>query len=142
MRLLLMLCGLLLATPFILAAPAGAQQSWVVGSWYGYGQPNDKSQMWIGTASADGKFHVHHRACFQGKARDQLQSGTWSLKGDIFIIRIEQVDGQAVQAQDDVYRVLSHSDTRQTYRYEATGFVFNSRKVDGKFQMPPCDLAS
>lgn len=132
-----LVCGSLL-----LASPACAQPSWMVGSWFGYGQPEDKSKMWLGHAGADGKFHVLHRACFQGKASDQLQDGTWSIKGDIFTIRIDTVNGQAIAARDDVYRVLSHSDTRQTYRYEATGFVYNSRKVDGKFQMPPCDLAS
>ena len=138
----LLLCGLLLSTQaLVLAAPTWGQQSWMVGRWYGYGQPNDKSQMWIGTAFADGKFHVLHRQCIQGKANDHTNDGTWSLKDDIFTIRIEKVDGE-VLPRTDVYRVVSHSETRQTYRHEATGFVYNSRKVDGKFQMPPCDLAS
>ena len=133
----LLVCGLLL-----LASPVSAQPSWMVGIWFGYGQPNDKSQMWLGTAGVDGKFHVHHRACQQGQARDQFQDGSWTMKGDVFTIRIDTVNGQPVPVRDDVYRVLSHSATRQTYRYEATGFVYNSRKVDEKFQMPPCDLAS
>jgi hypothetical protein len=142
MRKALLLCGLLVAAPVVFwAAPAGAQQSWMVGRWYGYGQPNDKSQMWIGMASADGKFHVLHRQCILGKAIDHTNDGAWSLEGDIFTIRIDKVDGEAVP-RTDVYRVLSHSETRQTYRHEASGFVYNSRKVDGKFQMPPCDLAS
>ena len=135
MRAALLLCGLLLATPAL------AQQNWMVGRWFGYGQPNDKSQMWLGTATADGKFHVLHRQCVLGKANDHTNEGTWSMKEDIFTLRIERVDGVAAP-RTDVYRVLSHNDASQTYRYEATGFVYKSRKVDGKFQMPPCDLAS
>ena len=132
------LCGLLLALP-----AAAAPQSWMVGNWFGSGQPNDKSQMWLATASADGRFHVLHRACVQGKAFDATNDGTWALNGDVATMRIEKVDGVVLPgARTDVYRVLSHSQTQQTYRYEATGFVYNSRKVDGKFQMPPCDLAS
>ena len=137
MRMRLALCGLLLALP-----AAAAPQSWMVGNWFGSGQPNDKSQMWLATASADGRFHVLHRACVQGKALDATNDGTWSLKGDIATMRIEKVDGEAIPVRNDVYRVLSHNETRQTYRYEATGFTYTSRKVDGKFQMPPCDLSS
>jgi hypothetical protein len=133
----------LLSCLLLLAIPAQAAESWMVGSWFGYGQPNDKSQMWLGVAGGDGKFHVQHRACRQGKAFDATNDGTWSLKGDIFTVRIERVDGQALPAiRDDVYRVLSHRNTQQTYRYEATGFVYHSRKVNGKFQLPPCDLSS
>jgi hypothetical protein len=124
------------------ATPVQAAESWMVGRWFGSGQPNDKSQMWIGTATADGKFHVHHRACFQGQPRDATNDGTWSLKGDIVTIVVEKVDGTVIAPRKDVYRVLSHDQTRQTYRYEATGFVYNSRKVPGNFEMPACDLAS
>jgi hypothetical protein len=135
--------SLLFATPLlVLAAPAWAADSWMVGSWFGYGQPTNKSEMWLEVVSPDGKLHVRHRGCVQGKAFDQAQDGTWSIKGDIITLRIEKLNGQAVPPRTDVYRVLSHTQTRQTYRYEATGFVYNSRKVDGKFQLPPCDLAS
>jgi hypothetical protein len=134
----LLLSGLLLLTLPASAAP----QSWMVGNWFGSGQPNDKSQMWLAIAAPDGRFHVLHRQCIQGKAFDATNDGTWELKGDTATMRIEKVDGREIQVRTDVYRVLSHSQTQQTYRYEATGFVYNSRKVDGKFQMPPCDLAS
>ncbi len=136
MRVALGLCGLLLATPAL------AQPSWMVGIWYGYGQPGNKSQMWLETVTPDGKVHVRHRSCVQGKAFDEIQEGSWSLKGDVLTLQIAKIDGQPIPARADTYRVLSHSATRQTYRYEATGFVYNSRKVDGKFQLPPCDLSS
>ena len=137
MRLFLALCGLLLTTPAL------AQQNWMVGHWFGYGQPHDKSEMWLEESRPDGTIRVLHRGCFRGKATDVTDEGTWSLKGDILTVRIDKVDGQALPAiRNDIYRILSHSATRQTYRLERTGFVYNSRKVDGKFQLPPCDLSS
>ena len=137
MRLLPVILGLLLALP------AFAQQNWMVGRWFGYGQPHDKSEMWLEEARPNGRIHILHRACFQGKAADVTHDGSWSLKGDILTVRIEKVNGQAVPVvQNDVYRIQSHTQNRQTYRLERTGFVYSSRKVDGKFQMPPCDLAS
>jgi hypothetical protein len=132
----------LLLFALLVATPVQAAESWMVGRWFGSGQPNDKSQMWVADATADGKFHVLHRACIQGKAIDNTNDGTWSITGDIATMRIEKVDGQILPLRNDVYRILSHSETRQTYRHEASGFTYNSRKVDGKFQMPPCDLAS
>ena len=137
MRKRLIFCAMLFSAP-----AAAAPESWLAGHWFGSGQPNDKSQMWLDETSADGEFHILHRHCIQGKAFDTTNDGTWSLKGDILTIRIEKVDGTVISPRIDVYRVLSHSDTRQTYRYEATGFVYNSRKVPASFQMPACDLAS
>jgi hypothetical protein len=131
----------LLLLALLAATPVQAAESWYVGRWFGSGQPGDKSQMWLESGTADGKFHVLHRACRQGKAFDSIQDGTWSLSGDILTIRIRMVDGQPLD-RSDAYRILKHDARTQTYRYEATGFVYNSRKVDAKFQMPACDLFS
>ena len=137
MRLSVALCGLLLASPSL------AQPNWMIGHWYGYGQPHDKSQMWLETVAPGGRLQVIHRTCVQGKAFEELQEGRWSLKGNILTVRMERIDGQTLsEVRDDIYRIQSHTATRQTYRLERTGFVYNSRKVDGKFQLPPCDLSS
>jgi hypothetical protein len=137
MRAALAFCALLPATQAL------AQPNWMLGNWYGYGQPQDKSSMWLERVAPGGKLHIQHRTCVQGKAVDELQEGSWSLKGDILTVRIERIDGQALSGvRDDIYRIQSHTATRQTYRLERTGFVYNSRKVDGKFQLPPCDLSS
>ena len=129
------LCALLSVTP------AQAADSWLVGRWFGSGQPDDRSQMWLENGTADGKFHVLHRACRQGQAFDSTPDGTWSLKGDMLTVRIARVDG-VPEPRTDVYRILKHEARTQSYRYEATGFVYNSRKVDAKFVMPPCDFSS
>lgn len=128
----------------LLATPAFAQggADWIHGRWFGSGQPQDRSQMWLDRTAPDGSFHVLHRACRQGQAFDTVEEGSWSLKGDVLTIRIAQVNGRPVPRDVDVYRILKHDARTQTYRYEETGFVYHSRKVDGKFQMPPCDLVS
>jgi hypothetical protein len=115
----------------------------MIGRWYGYGQPQNKSQMWLETTTPDGRLHIRHRTCVQGKAFDEIHEGRWSLRGDILTVRIERIDGQGLsEIRDDIYRIQSHTATRQTYRLERTGFVYTSRKVDGKFQLPACDLSS
>jgi hypothetical protein len=132
-----LLVFLLAATP-VTAAP----NDWMAGRWFGTGQPNDKSEMWLAQAFADGRFHVQFRACRQGKAYDKTNDGVWKLDGAKETIAIDTVDGDKVVPREDVYTMLSHTSGKQVYRYEGTGFVYTSRKVDGKFAMPPCDLTS
>jgi len=135
---------LLLPALLLLVTPAFAQDgaAWLHGRWFGSGQPQDRSQMWLDETTPDGRFHVLHRACRQGKALDTVEEGTWSLKGDVLTIQIEKLNGRPIPRDVDVYRILKHDKATQTYRYEETGFVYNSRKVDAKFEMPPCDLVS
>ena len=45
-------------------------------------------------------------------------------------------------AQTELYKVLSHDGARQVYRYEVTGFVYTSRRVDEKFELPSCETIS
>ena len=128
----------LVATP-VMAAPSTA---WMAGRWFGTGQPNDKSEMWLAQAFPDGRFHVLFRACVRGKASDKTNDGAWKLDGATETISIDTVDGQKMMPRSDVYTILSHSNDKQVYRYEATGFVYTSHKVDAKFVMPDCDLTS
>lgn len=129
---------LLAATPVLAASPS----AWMVGRWFGTGQPNDKSEMWLAQAYADGRFHVAFRACRQGKAFDKTNDGVWKLDGATETISIDAVDGDKVMPRQDVYTMLSHTAEKQVYRYEGTGFVYTSHKVDAKFTMPDCDLTS
>ena len=39
------------------------------------------------------------------------------------------------------YKILSHDGKSQSYSLPS-GFVFRSKRVDGKFVMPPCELVS
>jgi hypothetical protein len=128
---------LLAATPV-----AAGPNDWMAGRWFGTGQPNDKSEMWLAQAYGDGRFHVQFRACRQGKAYDKTNDGVWKLDGVTETISIDTVDGGKVMPRNDVYTMLSHTSDKQTYRYEGTGFVYTSHKVAASFAMPPCDLTS
>jgi hypothetical protein len=97
--------------------------------------------MWIAHMGADGAFHAQFRACRKGKAADTVNDGRWSLNGDVETIQIQTVDGQ-FSPRTDYYAILGHDGKSQTYRYLATGFVYTSKRVDAKFQMPACDLVS
>jgi hypothetical protein len=129
---------LLAATPVLAASPG----DWMPGRWFGSGQPNDKSEMWLAQAFPDGRFHVQFRACRQGKGYDKTNDGVWKLSGATETISIDTVDGDKVVPRSDTYTMLSHTADKQVYRYDATGFVYTSHKVDAKFAMPSCDLTS
>ncbi len=120
--------------------PASAAPSWLAGRWFGTGQPNDRSEMWLEDGGADGSFHVLFRKCVQGKAFDSTNDGRWQLDGNAETITVDMVNGQKTVPRVDRYTILSHDDRKQVYRYDLTGFVYTSHRVDAKFQMPPCDL--
>jgi len=135
-----LLAMLLAAAPAAAATNDAMPDNWMIGRWFGTGQPNDKSEMWLAQAAADGRFHVQFRACRQGKAYDKTNDGMWKLEGTRETISIDTVDGAKVVPRQDIYTLLSHGNDKQVYRYEGTGFVYTSRKVDAKFAMPPCDV--
>jgi hypothetical protein len=132
-----------LALLVALTPAAAAPSSWLPGRWFGTGQPNDKSEMWLEDGGADGSFHVVFRACRQGKAFDSSNDGRWALDGNAETITVDTVNGRRIEpVRTDHYTILSHTADRQVYRYEGTGFVYTSHRVDAKFQLPPCDLVS
>lgn len=139
MKRALLVCLLLLA-----AAPALAQKSLsqrMVGSWFGTGQPDDRSEMFIDSFNADGSFHDQHRWCRQGQPTDISETGRWRVEGGILIIDIATVSGRQ-QPRSDRYRVNAVDDRTQDYTYLANNFGYKARKVNGGFAMPPCDLSS
>jgi hypothetical protein len=113
----------------------------LVGSWFGMGQPDDKGSMWLIHQTADGNFQVLFRSCVKGKAFDELERGRWQLSGDIETLHIQTINGAPVSL-DDGYKILSHDGGRQTYQFLRTGFVYSSRRVDDKFEMPSCETIS
>ena len=120
--------------------PASAAP-YVVGDWYGQGQPNDKSNMWLDHLRPDGAFNGQYRTCLKGKASDTVQSGTWSLTGDSLTISILTVDG-FFQPRNDVYQTMTHDGRHWVYNYLRMGYVFKADRVDGKFELPSCETVS
>lgn len=123
------------------AASASAAPSWLAGTWFGTGQPGDRSEMFLDTMGADGKFHAHHRWCRKGKPLDQYQLGTWVLKGDLLTINIISVNGKP-SPESDPYRIIKHDAHTQTYVYLPINFSYTSSRVADNFPMPGCDLTS
>jgi hypothetical protein len=120
---------IVLATPFLL------------GTWFGTGQPNDKAAMWIAYMKPSGVFAAHFRSCVKGQEYDEMETGRWRLEGDLETITIQTVNGKPF-SREDSYKILSHDDRRQVYRYLADGFVFTSHRVNEKFEMPSCEAIS
>ena len=71
-------------------------------------------------------------------AGNSSQAGWWSLDGDIETLKISTTNG-ILDPRTDFYKILSHDARTWSYRYQADGFVYNSHRVDAKFQMPSCE---
>jgi hypothetical protein len=130
-----------LALLVLAALPARAAAPPLVGTWFGYGQPWNKSAMYLDTMEPNGRFHAHHRYCIKGKANDQYEQGAWSLQKDMLTIRIETVNGQFQPRVDD-YKLLSVTPKQQHYIYIPMNFGYTSQRVAPDYKMPGCDLVS
>jgi hypothetical protein len=131
------LAGLLV---FLLASPAQAA-SYMVGTWFGHGQPGDKASMYIDHMRADGTWRGEYRQCRKGKSADQVQLGRWALANDILTLGIETVDG-IFAPRTDTYKMLAHDPRSQKYVSLAYKFVYTPQRVEDNFQMPSCELTS
>jgi hypothetical protein len=138
MRLALVLVAMLAAMP---ALSARAQPSFMVGTWFGRGQPDDKLSMYIDRMRPDGRWRGEYRACLRGKPLDQVQTGRWTLEGDRLLLHVETVDGTPMP-RTDVYHMLAHDERGQKYVAQPSGFAYTPARVDDAFSMPPCDLIS
>jgi len=97
--------------------------------------------MWLIHMTADGNFKVLFRSCVRGKNFDELETGRWRLSGDVESLHVQTVNGTPVSLDDD-YKILTHDGGKQTYQFLRTGFVYSSRRVDDKFEMPSCETIS
>ena len=124
------------------SVPARAATYPMAGVWFGTGQPDDRSEMYIDRFGADGSFSNQHRYCREGKvALDLRETGRWSVTGDILTIAIATVSGKA-QPRTDRYRLISVDAKTQNYVVLPTNFPYHARRMDPKFEMPSCDMSS
>ena len=130
-----------LAASFIvlLASPACAQ-SYMVGTWFGQGQPNSKESMYIDRMRSDGSWRGEYRTCSKGKLSDQIQEGRWSLSGDTLILKVEFVDGHR-ESRTDSYTMIAHTATTQKYVSLGWNFPYTPKKMADDFQMPSCPMS-
>ena len=132
--------SLALCLVFLLVSPAYAVSD-MVGSWFGHGQPESKDSMYIDRMRADGSWRGEYRTCLKGKASDQIQSGRWSLSGDILSLKVEKVNGVPAP-RTDTYKMLSHTARSQKYLSLAWNFAYTPQRVADDFRMPSCELTS
>ncbi len=125
---------------FLSVLPASAA-SYMVGTWFGHGQPENKDSMYIDRMRADGSWRGEYRTCVKGKAVDQIQLGHWSLQGDMLNLRVDTVDGLPMP-RSDAYRMLAHGANTQKYISLNWNFPYTPDRVADDFQMPSCELIS
>ena len=130
-----------LAVLVLMATPANAATSYMVGTWFGHGQPEDKSAMYIDRVRPDGTWRGEYRVCVKGKPLDQIQTGRWALKGDILTLWVETVGGQ-FWPRTDTYKMLAHGAATQKYLSLGRNFVYTPQRVADDFKMPSCELVS
>lgn len=132
----------LAAVLLLSAVQAQAAPSYMVGTWFGQGQPDDKSAMYIDRMRPDGTWRGEYRVCVKGKPpRDDVQEGRWKLNGDILTLGVETVGGQ-FWPRTDTYKILEHSPKAQKYLSLGYKFTYTPQRVADDFKMPSCDLTS
>jgi hypothetical protein len=123
-----------------LATPASAA-SYMVGTWFGRGQPQDQEAMYIDRMRADGSWRGEYRTCIKGKPSDQIQEGHWTLAGDTLSLRVDTVDGMR-QPRTDLYKMLAHTATTQKYLSLGWNYPYTPAREPDDFKMPSCQLIS
>ena len=123
-----------------LATPAGAA-SYMVGTWFGHGQPEDKQSMYIDRMRPDGSWRGEYRTCIKGKPLDQVQEGRWSLSGDMLSLNVERVNGMRAP-RTDLYKMLAHTATTQKYMSLSYNYPYSPQREPDDFKMPSCELIS
>lgn len=133
----------ILLAVILLAAPALADEAapWMVGTWFGTGQPNDRSSMYIDRMRPDGSWRGEYRTCHKGKAEDLVQEGSWSVRGNLLVLKVRTVDSFPMP-RTDTYRMLQHSDKAQKYIELPMQFSYSPSRMPDGYKMPPCDLVS
>ena len=135
-----LLASLILMPILALATPASAA-SYMVGTWFGRGQPQDQEAMYIDRMRADGSWRGEYRTCIKGKPSDQIQEGHWTLAGDTLSLRVDTVDGMR-QPRTDLYKMLAHTATTQKYLSLGWNYPYTPAREPDDFKMPSCQLIS
>lgn len=125
----------------VLAATPAMAAELLAGSWFGQGEPLDKTEMYLDHFLPNGEIHSQFRLCLKGQVRDSTEDGTWAVSGNILTIKVTRHNGQAAP-REDVYRLDLVTPRRFKETYLALNFPFDERRVADDFQMPSCELVS
>jgi len=120
--------------------PASAAPS-LVGTFFGYGQPDSKDSMYLDHFLPNGQLHSQFRDCIKGKPIDSTEDGNWKVTGNVLTIRIAHHNGRSMP-RTDVYRLVSLTPQGFKDVYIPLNFPFDERRVEDSFTMPGCQLVS
>ena len=132
---------LLLASLILTLASPAMAASYMVGTWFGHGQPGDKDSMYIDRMRPDGSWRGEYRTCIKGEPLDQVQEGHWSLEGDMLSLRVDTVNGMRAP-RTDLYKMLAHTAATQKYLSLPANFPYTPERQPDDFKMPSCQLIS
>ena len=118
------------------SGPAPAEPTFV-GIWFSANQPDEPGVMSLIEFRADGTFHEEFRKCENGTLVGyQTESGTWTVNDGIERLKVDQLNGEAVDIEG-TYRVELLTNTERRIRMEPEGLVFVSHRVSN-FEFPEC----
>jgi hypothetical protein len=124
----------------LVVLPAFAAPS-LVGTWFGQGEPHDKTQMYLDHFLPNGEIHSQFRTCVKGKPTDSTEDGVWKVTGNTLVINVARHDGFPAP-REDVYRLYLVTAQRFKETYLKLNFPFDERRVPEDFKMPSCELVS
>src|ERR1700759_4857043 len=84
---------------FLAALPAAAAPS-LAGTWFGQGEPFDKSEMYLDHFLPNGEIHSQFRTCNKGKSVDNFEEGNWGVSGTIRTIKVLRHNGAPAYRED------------------------------------------
>jgi hypothetical protein len=134
------LFALFLCFVVMLIQPAAAGP-FLVGDWYGEGQPDNPNVYWVAHIQEDGFYSAHFRFCRGHVASDVEDLGNWTYSAKVAVLVTLRVNGQAVH-DTDRYDTISYDGRKHVYRHERTGYVFTAVRVAKDFELPTCSLSS
>jgi hypothetical protein len=128
--------GPLLIAAALGSAPASAEPTFV-GIWYSGNQPDEPGVLSLIEFRADGTVREEFRKCENGTVVGyQTESGTWTVNDGIERLKVDRLNGEAVQIEG-TYTVLLLTDSERRIRMEPEGLVFVSHRVT-EFEFPDC----
>ncbi len=128
------------AFQMLLATPAYAASD-LAGTWFGTDQPDARSSMYIDRLRPNGDCRGEYLTSIKGKSEDMIQTGHWSLSGDMLSLSVETVNGM-IAPRTDIYQMLSHDAKTQKYVSLPSNFTYTPKRMPDSFKMPGCDLVS
>lgn len=118
--------------------PALAAPFFLVGTWYGEGQPSSENVTWVVQFKSDGHWAARFRYCTTPR-HESATSGTWTADKHAWTLVYTFSNGQPMYWEDR-YVTLSYDGRKHTYRSTQTGHTFTAVRVPDGSKPPACEI--